>query len=241
MQLKILQYYSSNKKRKMFFHFHHPFSLILAGPSMSGKSTFLKKLLHFRNSMFNVKFQKIIWCYAENNAKPDISGVIFHKGMLKDYSNEKNERTLIILDDLMSDAYNTTISELFTKGSHHRNTSIILVTQNLFHRSAQSRNISLNAQYIILLKNPRDKQQFSHLAYQIYPENSRELVRVYNQVMLTAHAYFIIDLTQSCNELLRFRTDIFNPNYFAVCFSNLEQYDKEPETFKGEQAYVVCA
>lgn len=224
----------------MFYHFKHPFTMIIAGPSMSGKTTFLKKLLSLRKQMFNVNFKKVIWCYAENNARPDIPGVTFHKGMLNNYLNEKNENILVILDDLMSDAYNTSVSELFTKGSHHRNTSVILVTQNIFHQTAHSRNISLNAKYIVLFKNPRDKQQFSHLARQIFPENSRELIRVYNEVMQTPHAYLIIDLTQECNELLRFRTDIFNQNYLAVCFSNLEQHDIESETIKGEQAYAVC-
>lgn len=225
----------------MFYQFLHPFTAILAGPSGSGKTTFLKKLLQHKNKMFNVNFKKIIWCYAETNAKPDIPGVTFHKGVLTDFNNERNESILIILDDLMTTAYSSTVGELFTKGSHHRNTSLILVTQNLFHHTSQSRNISLNAKYIILLKNPRDKQQFSHLARQIYPENSRELVRVYNEVMKTPHAYFIIDLTQECNELLRFRTDIFNPNYLAVCFVNLEQNDIESEKIEGEQAYVVRA
>ena len=214
--------------------------MIIAGPSMSGKSTFLKNLLKQKNTMFNVAFKKIIWCYSESNAKPDIAGVTFHKGMLTNYSNESNQKILIILDDLMTDAYNSSISELFTKGSHHRNTSVILVTQNLFHQTSQSRNISLNAKYIVLFKNPRDKQQFSHLARQIYPENSRELMRVYNEVMETPHAYFIIDLTQDCNELLRFRTDIFNQNYLSACFTSLDQHAIEPETIKGEQAYAIC-
>lgn len=224
----------------MFFQFHHPFSMIIAGPSMSGKSTFLKNVLDKKKTIFNVTFKKIIWCYAENNAKPYINGVTFHKGMLTNYSNETNEKILVILDDLMSDAYNSSVSELFTKGSHHRNTSVILVTQNLFYHTTQSRNISLNAKYIVLFKNPRDKQQFSHLARQIYPENSRELVRVYNEVMQTPHNYFIIDLTQECNELLRFRTDIFNSNYLSVCFVNLEHNDIEPETIEREQAFTVC-
>lgn len=223
----------------MFYQFLHPFTIILAGPSGSGKTTFLKNLLNFKNKMFNINFKKIIWCYAETNAKPDIAGVTFHKGVLNDFNNDSNEPRLIILDDLMNTAYSTTVSELFTKGSHHRNTSVILVTQNLFHHTSQSRDISLNAKYIILLKNPRDKQQFSHLARQIYPENSRELVKVYNEVMQTPHAYFIIDLTQDCKEVLRFRTDIFNPNYLAVCFVNLEQNGIESETIEGEQAYVV--
>ena len=35
------------------------------------------------------------------------------------------------------------------------------------------RNISLNIHYIILFKNPRDSQQISTLARQMYPGNSR--------------------------------------------------------------------
>lgn len=214
-------------------------TILMAGPSMSGKTTFLKKLIKFKKHMFNVNFKKIIWCYAETNAKPDIPDVTFHKGILLNYNNENNDPILIVLDDLMSDAFNSTVSELFTKGSHHRNTSVILVTQNLFYQTAQSRNISLNAKYIVLFKNPRDKQQFSHLARQIYPENSAELVRVYNDVMRAPHAYFIIDLTQECNELLRFRTDIFNSEYLAICFANIDQHDVESEKVKGEQIFIA--
>lgn len=226
----------------MFVHFKHPFSMIIGGPSMSGKSTFLKKLLSRRREMFENDFKKIIWCYAENSAKPDINGITFCRGLPKNLENEDNEETLLILDDLMSDAYNSMISELFVKGSHHRNTSIILVTQNLFHKSSYSRNISLNAKYLVLFRNPRDKQQFSFLARQIYPENSKELLRVYNEVMQEPHAYLIIDLTQGCNELLRIRTDIFNSPHLAICYANVENgYDVKTETIEGEQAYVICA
>jgi len=35
------------------------------------------------------------------------------------------------------------------------------------------RRISLNAQYIVLFKNPRDSSQFIHLTKQLYPHNSR--------------------------------------------------------------------
>ena len=43
------------------------------------------------------------------------------------------------------------------KGSHHRNISVILITQNLFHQANYCRTISLNAKYIVLLKNARNK------------------------------------------------------------------------------------
>ena len=58
----------------------------------------------------------------------------------------------------------------FTKGSHHRNISIIVFTQNLFHKGRYCRGISLSANYFVVLKNVRDENQFSHLA-RMYCQN----------------------------------------------------------------------
>lgn len=226
----------------MFYNFLHPFTMVIAGPSMSGKTTFIKQLLANKQRMFNVHFDKVIWCYSEPTSKPNITDITFHHGIMENFENKNHVPTLIILDDLMNKAHSSSISDLFTKGSHHKNLSIILVTHNIYHQSPHSRNISLNTKYLVLFKNPRDKQQFSYLSRQICPENSRELLRVYNEVLRSPHAYFIIDLTQGCHEFLRFRTDIFNSNYLAICFANLaESDDVELETIEGEQTHVIRA
>jgi len=52
--------------------------------------------------------------------------------------------TLIIIDDLMNET-NRSVPELFTKGSHHHNLSIIHIVQNLFNQNKGHRTISLNA------------------------------------------------------------------------------------------------
>jgi len=46
-------------------------------------------------------------------------------------------------DDLLNEVYSKDVCDLFTKGSHHRNISVILITQNLFHQGRFSRYISL--------------------------------------------------------------------------------------------------
>lgn len=223
----------------MFTQFIHPFTMLVAGPSMCGKSTFLQNVITKQHAMFNLIFNRILWCYSETAAKPDIRGVEFHKGMPDDIEISHNGPQLLILDDLMSDAFSARVSDIFTKGSHHRNISIILVTQNIFHQGTHSRDISLNTKYLVLFKNPRDRQQFNFIARQIYPENSKELVRVYNEVTKAPHSYLIIDLTQNINDLLRFRTDIFSKDYLAVVFSNIQSNEPETETVEGQQAYVV--
>jgi len=114
-----------------------------------------------------------------------------------------------VLDDLLDSAYSTKVSELFTKGSHHRNISLVLITQNVFHQGPSSRDISLNSKYIVVCKYPTDKTQIVHLARQVYPENISSFHKTYLEACKDPHSYLFLDLTQSINNLLRFRTKIF--------------------------------
>ena len=47
-----------------------------------------------------------------------------------------------------------TVANLFTKGSHHRNVSVVFLAQNLLPKNKCARTMSLNAHYIVLFKNP---------------------------------------------------------------------------------------
>lgn len=203
----------------MLIKLEHPFSLLLSGPSGSGKSWFTCELLSNLHDNIDTEINKVYWCYAEANAKPSfnchsISDKIddtYHMGIPESFENEQNVPILVILDDLMNETgREVQVSELFTRGSHHRNISVILITQNIFHRGAHTRDISLNAKYIVLFKNPRDQAQFQHLARQIYPNNSSTLTRVYKDATEKPHTYLFIDLTQAISDQLRFRADIFN-------------------------------
>ena len=78
-------------------------------------------------------------------------------------------RNLIIIDDLMAET-DELVTILFTRKIHHRNTSVLYLVQNLFPKNKESRTISLNSQYMVVFKNPRDASQMSHLARQMYPE-----------------------------------------------------------------------
>ena len=90
----------------------------------------------------------------------------------KTFAVQNGEPSLVILDDLLNDVYSKQVCELFTRGSHYRIISVILVTQNVFHQCRFWRDISLNAHYIVALKIVREKKQFMYLAGQLYPEDS---------------------------------------------------------------------
>jgi len=78
-----------------------------------------------------------------------LKNVSFVKGV-PDFENPENIHTLTVLDNLMDSAYSTKVSELFTKGSHHRNTGLVLITKHLFHQGPSSRDISLNSKYTVV-------------------------------------------------------------------------------------------
>ena len=101
-----------------------------------------------------------------------------------------------MLDDLMDSTYSTNVSQLFTKGLHHSNISLVVITQNVFHQGPSSRDISLNRKYIVVFKNPRDKTQIVHFARQVYSENISGFHKTYLDVCKDPHSYLFLDFTQ---------------------------------------------
>jgi len=69
------------------------------------------------------------------------------------------EPVLLIVDDLMQET-DQSVANLFTKGSHHRDVSIMFLAQNLFSKNKFARTMSLNAHYMVLFKNTRDASHF---------------------------------------------------------------------------------
>ena len=127
----------------------------------------------------------------------------FHEGVPDNFANAGNKPCLIILDNLLNEVYSGEECKLFTKGSHHRNISVILITQNLCQQANYCRDISLNAKYIVLLKNTRDKNQITYLARQVYPENSAGLYKVYLEATEKPHGYLVLDFAQYTDDRLR--------------------------------------
>jgi hypothetical protein len=50
-----------------------------------------------------------------------------HQGV-PEFDNADGDAKLVILDDLFNDVYSKDVCDLFTKASHHRNISVILIT-----------------------------------------------------------------------------------------------------------------
>jgi hypothetical protein len=97
----------------------------------------------------------------------------------------------------------------FTKGSDHRNISVVLITHNLFHQGRFSKDMSLNAKYLIVFQNMSDNNQFAYLVRQVYAEDSNGLYESYFDATQRPHDYLLLDFALDTDDRLRFRTRIF--------------------------------
>ena len=188
-----------------------PFTCLIAGSTSSGKSVWVKEFITHLSEMTYPVPDEVVWCYGEwqdayNSLKA--RGVIFSEG-LPDVDEWVNDRKrLVVLDDLMNET-DERVSRLFTKGSHHRGISVIQIVQNLFSNNKHQRTISLNSQYLVIFKNPRDKGQIMHLARQMYPGQSQFVVEAFKSATERPHGYLLFDLRQDTSEQFRLRTNIF--------------------------------
>ena len=218
----------------------HPFTMLVAGPSASGKSTFVARVLENLDTLIpDTKFDRIVWCsgsdYRPSLQRPVIT--TFQHGVPTDIHEVATGRPcLVVLDDLMQDAYqDKSVSDLFSKMSHHNNVSVILITQNIFHQGRQARDISLNCKYFVLVKNPRDQKQFGVLARQMWPSRWRDVEEVYKDATREPHSYLVIDCAQDTNDCLRLQTDIFADDHVCTVYvpdvNRYLVYDAGTETY----------
>lgn len=178
------------------FKFKHPFTCLVAGPTQSGKTHFIFELINNLSALVEPTPTKIIWCFGEYQPKLDElpKNVIKSYGLSALDEIDPADTNLVIIDDLMDEAGNSKeVSKLFTKGSHHRNLSVILVVQNLFHQGKVMRTISLNCHYIILFKNDRDKRQITYLASQSFPGKLDFLEKAFKMATSKPHGYLLLD------------------------------------------------
>ena len=63
------------------------------------------------------------------------SDVEFRLGLPDASDFDGSEPILLVIDDLMQET-DETVANLFTKGSHHRNVSVVFLAQNLFRKTS---------------------------------------------------------------------------------------------------------
>ena len=157
------------------------------------------------------------WQPSYKDLPPEHVQLVEGTADIPDYSREP---MLLVIDDQM-DRADKSVTRLFTKGSHHRNISVIYIVQNLFDKNKEHRTISLNAHYLVLFKNPRDGSQIDHLAKQMYPGKAKYVRDAFNKATRDPYGYLLVDLKQTTPDLFRLRGKIFPEENREVYVSSI--------------------
>ena len=186
----------------------------ISGPSQSGKTQFVLRLLNNSNELFQRPFASVLWCYGiqDVNLHRELQrlGYKLHRGVPSEGDIEPN--SICVLDDLLTESESSKdVTNMCTRMAHHKSCFIILVMQNLFPSGKESRTRSLNTHYYVIFKNPRDKLQFETFARQIDPHRVKQLLAAYEDATQQPHGYLLIDFTQDCPDHMRYRSHVLEP------------------------------
>jgi hypothetical protein len=214
--------------------FKVPSSIILSGPSQSGKTTWTLKALEHIDDLFEEPKckQNIIFFYHQYQP---LYERFQKKNIVKEWINrlpteeDIYEKTLvykdrggsvIVIDDFAQEV-NKDIVNIFSILTHHTNSVVILLTQNIFPKNPVFRDISLNSTYVILFKNPRDSSQIVNFAKQFAPGKTKFIAEVYRDATKNPYSYLLFDLHQSTLERLRVRSNVL-PHEQPMCIYQLK-------------------
>jgi len=209
----------------------HPSSIIIAGQSGSGKTYFTRELLRNRKYFTPKPPKHVIYIYKEWQPLYDemkkeklidhfVSGMPSEDEIKEMMNTYKKNGSILIFDDLMSDI-GKSVENCFTVYSHHLNCTVVLLIQSLFLECKSYKTCSLNAHYIILMKNKRDGASVSFLARQISPYNTRYITEAYLKATRKPYSYLLFDLRQETDDLIRLRSNIFS--FPISIFTDTEQ------------------
>ena len=195
-------------------------SICISGPTGSGKTQWVYRFLTNLSGMYeNNPPRKILYCYGVyqnlfSEMEANVPELTTYAGVpsqteIEEFSQE-GQHGLIVLDDLMHQVLTSKEVELlFTQGCHHRNLSVIFISQNLYGQAKSARTIALNTWYLVLFKNMRDRSQIQTLGRQLFLGKGDILVEAYSDAVKKPFGYLVIDSSPRGDDTLRLRTRIF--------------------------------
>lgn len=197
-----------------------PFRLLFFGSSCCGKSYLAAQAILNANRCFDIPPKKIIYYAKHLDSIPkQIKHLVEGRIGFPDeevFANPGKESLWIVMDDLQDIAMGSSVLAEAFRSSRHRNVSILLLLHNLFAQKKESREITLNATGLFLLKTCRDLSSINHLSYQLNPDKPKKLSSIYFSNVKRAFQYIYVDLNILCPDSLRYRSDIFNPLFITV-------------------------
>ena len=192
----------------------HPFSFICSGPSQSGKSSFVLKLIDNLPQLTTPPVDNIIYIYNTWQEKFDsYKNKVFFTDKFKYLTYKPSQPTLLICDDHMSDLHNSKeLLDLFIRNSHHLGISVLLILQNIFEKGKIFKSLRQNTHYYYLTEHLQDRQSIEVFARQLEPKNSRYFIESYDDAVSKPYGGLFCDLHphSKLRPLAKYRTGVEN-------------------------------
>jgi hypothetical protein len=204
-------------------------SMSVVGPTNSGKTVFIIKLIEAGPEIFDIKPKKVFWCYGHETAAHDL--MVKKNFNMIDCSDSLPEKfdfvtpdSIVVLDDLMLDTLTSkVVTQLYIRGAHHTPCFVISTQHNLFP-GKQARNRYLNTQYHVLFANPADQGQIQHLARQMFPDRKASIEQAYRDVCTKPHGYLLLDNHPQTPLPFKVRTNILPMEKPMVVYVDKQNY-----------------
>ena len=118
---------------------------------------------------------------------------------------------VLVFDVLMEEGgQDKRVLDLFTKDSHHRNITVLYLTQDLFPPGKFSKTINRNAHYIVAFKNPRDQTGIRTILLQAFPDRWRQVLRLFKRITARPFGYLMLDVHPASDDRYRLWRESFN-------------------------------
>jgi hypothetical protein len=201
--------------------FVHPFTAIVMGGTSSGKTQWLVRLIENNEEMIHPPIKHILYCYGEINntlleLKSRMENVeLFHGVPTQEILQGKPHPLLLIFDDLYLDIADEFLNVLYTRGSHHWDISVILVTQTMFGRNLKTaRN---NSHHLILLKNLAGQLEVRTVGQQLFPGKLPYFLDSYRMAIdEKPFSYIVINLAPTTPPEHRLTSKIFPGEHMEI-------------------------
>ena len=203
----------------------HPFNMMVCGPTQSGKTTWVGRLLTHSRHLLEQAPQRVFWHSPHDEVWTPPSSLrleIIHRrnvpwaaeeGAAAKAGAEPGWGDLVVIDDFGQEISNSReLTAHLTKYSHHRGVSVIVLLQNLFWSGKEARTQSLNMHYIVLLRQSRDHKQIRTLARQLTPDQAAysTFVLAYNDATGKRNfSYLLVSMHPRDDRRLLLRSNIF--------------------------------
>ena len=104
------------------------------------------------------------------------------------------QRNILVIDEQISvSSSSKSVTNVFTKGSHNRNLTVIDLMQNVNNQGKIYRTISNTSHYNVVFRNRRNASQFRTMAYHICPSDGRWLVESFTDATSKPYGYLVMD------------------------------------------------